>query len=73
MILNANKVIIQTLHIECQMIFLETIIVSSLRLEQANTKECLEALDEISQLKITSLMLKKYPHVVENINRVTIF
>ena len=54
------------------MIFLDTQIRSSLGLEFANTDACLEAMDELMELEIGPLMLKKHCHIVETFKRVKI-
>ena len=61
---------IRTLRIESKMIFLDTQIRQNLGLEKANTDECLESMDQLLELDITALMLKKHWHVVETAKRV---
>ncbi|XP_014238572.1 PC4 and SFRS1-interacting protein isoform X4 [Trichogramma pretiosum] len=60
---------IKTLKIESQLIFLDTKIRSSLGLDEAHTEDCLEAMDQMYELEITPLMLKKHAQVVESIKR----
>jgi hypothetical protein len=50
--------------------FLDTQIRSSLGLDQANADECLEAMDQVLEIQLTPLMLKKHSHIVETIKRV---
>ncbi|XP_008215111.1 PC4 and SFRS1-interacting protein isoform X3 [Nasonia vitripennis] len=60
---------LKTLRTEAHITFLDTQIRSSLGLEQANVEECLEAMDQMLELQITPLMLKKHSHIVEAIKR----
>ena len=50
--------------------FLDTQIRLSLGLDQANADECLEAMDQILDIQLTPLMLKKHSHIVETVKRV---
>lgn len=58
------------LRTEQHITFLDTQIRSSLGLDKANVDDCLEAMDQMLELQITPLMLKKHSHVVEAIKRV---
>ncbi|OXU28913.1 hypothetical protein TSAR_006802 [Trichomalopsis sarcophagae] len=60
---------LKTLRTEAHITFLDTQIRSSLGLEKANVEECLEAMDQMLELQITPLMLKKHSHIVEAIKR----
>ncbi|XP_014238571.1 PC4 and SFRS1-interacting protein isoform X3 [Trichogramma pretiosum] len=64
-----NDICNRTLKIESQLIFLDTKIRSSLGLDEAHTEDCLEAMDQMYELEITPLMLKKHAQVVESIKR----
>lgn len=39
----------------------------------ADTENCLDAMDQLFELELNTLMLKKHPHVIETIKRVRIF
>ncbi|XP_014211274.1 PC4 and SFRS1-interacting protein [Copidosoma floridanum] len=64
-----NALKVKTLRIESQIIFLDTQIRSSLGLDQANADECLEAMDQLMDLQINQLILKKHSHIIETIKR----
>ncbi|KAJ8688319.1 hypothetical protein QAD02_024114 [Eretmocerus hayati] len=59
----------KTLRVEQQLILLDTQIRSSLGLENANTEDCLEAMDQVFELPLTALMLKKHSSIVETTKR----
>lgn len=59
------------LRIEAQLLQLDAQIKSNLGLDRANTDKCLQAMDEILALSIDPLMLKKHPHIVETVKRVS--
>lgn len=60
------------LRIEAQLLQLDAQIKSNLGLDRANTDKCLQAMDDILALSIDPLMLKKHPHIVETVKRVSI-
>lgn len=60
------------LRIEAQLLQLDAQIKSSLGLDRANADKCLQAMDNILILSIDPLMLKKHPHIVETVKRVSI-
>ncbi|XP_011496080.1 PREDICTED: PC4 and SFRS1-interacting protein [Ceratosolen solmsi marchali] len=64
-----NQQRLRTLRIESHIMFLDTQIRSSLGLDQANADECLEAMDQVLEIQLTPLMLKKHSHIVETIKR----
>lgn len=57
------------LHVEGRLLQLDLKIRSSLGLNKAEPEECLNCMDEFSNLPITALMLKKNPEVVETFKR----
>lgn len=59
------------LRIEAQLLQLDAQIKSNLGLDRANTDKCLQAMDDILALSIDPLMLKKHPHIVETVKRVS--
>lgn len=59
------------LRTEAQLLQLDAQIKSNLGLDRANTDKCLQAMDDILALSIDPLMLKKHPHIVETVKRVS--
>lgn len=60
------------LRTEAQLLQLDTQIKSNLGLDRANTEKCLQAMDEMLSLSTDPLMLKKHPHIVQTVKRVSI-
>lgn len=59
------RVKLEFLKTEAQLLDIDCRIKTSLSLAKANPNECLRALDELLELKLDPLMLKKHPEVVE--------
>jgi len=57
------------LKIETHMLDIDVNIKNSLSLKKADVQKCLDLLDELAELKLTPLMLKKHPEVVETIKK----
>lgn len=65
---NPNKV--RLLRLESQFLQLDVQIKLYLALDQADTEKCMIGMDDMLNLPITSLMLKKHPHIVGTVRRV---
>ncbi|KAF5275083.1 hypothetical protein FQA39_LY07020 [Lamprigera yunnana] len=68
-IIELKKYIISQLHIEAQLVELETKIKACLGLYSADPLKAVRYLEEMLMLNVTSLMLKKHPIVVESVIR----
>ncbi|XKL67723.1 hypothetical protein PGB90_003214 [Kerria lacca] len=66
---NDNSKILELLKIEVHLLDAEWRIKSSLSLSKANCEECLQAMDEILDLKLNAVMLKKHPEVVDTVKK----
>lgn len=60
---------LELIKIEVQLLDADCRIKSSLNLVSANCDECLQAMDEILDLKLNALMLKKHPEVVDTVKK----
>lgn len=60
---------LELLKIEVQLLDADCRIKSSLNLSSADCDECLHAMDEILDLKLNALMLKKHPEVVDTVKK----
>lgn len=58
------------LRMEHQLLTLDAQIKSNLGLDSADVDECMQAMDEILNLPIDPLMLKKHSHIVETVRQV---
>ncbi|KAF5301124.1 hypothetical protein FQR65_LT08954 [Abscondita terminalis] len=69
-VIKYKKEKINQLKIEANLIELDTKIKKSLGLDKAYPNEAIQYLDEILNLTILPIMLKKHPHVVEMVKRI---
>ncbi|KAL1122149.1 hypothetical protein AAG570_003554 [Ranatra chinensis] len=60
---------IAQLKVETQLLDIDTRIKSSLSLNKADPDKCLQLMDEVLELNINALMLKKHPEVVETVKK----
>lgn len=60
---------LELLKIEIQLLDADCRIKTSLSLNNANCDECLRAMDEILELKLNALMLKKHPEVFDTVKK----
>lgn len=60
---------LELIKIEVQLLDADCRIKSSLNLVSANCDDCLQAMDEILDLKLNALMLKKHPEVVDTVKK----
>lgn len=58
------------LKIEVRLLQIDTVIKAKLSLEKAETKPVLQVLDELKNLKLSPIMLKKHPDIVFTIKKV---
>lgn len=69
LMLDDKKEKLAYLKAETQLLDLDVRIKTSLGLKHANPEACLHTLDELLELKLNPLMLKKHPEVVETIKK----
>lgn len=69
-VIHDNLMRTEIIKTETLLLELDLQIRSALNIKNADTKKCLTYLDQLSQLKLTALMLKKHPDVVHTIKKV---
>lgn len=61
--------ILNTMKVECKLLEIDSKIKNCLNLEKADPEEAISLLDDMLDLEVTSVMLKKHAHVVDMVRR----
>jgi hypothetical protein len=65
-----THLVIRFLKIEVRLLQIDTVIKAKLSLDKADTKPVLQVLEELKNLKLSPIMLKKHPDIVFTIKKV---